>query len=104
MRSACAAPTSARRARRARRGSSSSATPSPGAAATSATTRSSRAARRLSRDGRAVEWLDAGVNAWGPENVLGFVRETGGFDSSVWIVVGLADDFRREKTHVGEVP
>jgi MFS family permease len=23
---------------------------------------------------RAVEWLDAGVNAWGPENVLGFVR------------------------------
>jgi len=62
------------------------------------------AARRLARDGRTVEWLDAGVNAWGPENVLGFVRETGGFDSSVWIVVALADDFRREKTHVGEVP
>jgi len=62
------------------------------------------AARRLARDGRDVEWLDAAVNAWGPENVLGFVRETGGFDSSVWIVVGLADDFRREKTHAGEVP
>jgi hypothetical protein len=62
------------------------------------------AARRLARDGRAVEWLDAGVNAWGPENILGFVRETGGLDSSVWIVVGLADDFRREKTHVGETP
>ena len=61
------------------------------------------AARRLARDGRAVEWLDAGVNAWGPENALGFVRETGGFDSSVWIVVGLADDFRREKTHAGGV-
>jgi hypothetical protein len=51
-----------------------------------------------------VEWLDAGVNGWGPENVLAFVRETGGFESSVWIVTALADDLRREKTHVGEVP
>jgi lysophospholipase L1-like esterase len=62
------------------------------------------AARRLASDGRQVEWLDAGVNAWGPENILGLVRETGGFDSSAWIVLGLADDLRREKTHVGEVP
>ena len=62
------------------------------------------AARRLARDGRRVEWLDAGVNGWGPENILGFVRETGGFDASTWIVTGLADALRREKTHAGEVP
>lgn len=58
------------------------------------------AARRLGH----AEWLDAGVNGWGPENVLGLVRETRGFDSSVWVVVGLEDDLRREKTHVGEMP
>jgi lysophospholipase L1-like esterase len=62
------------------------------------------AARRLAADGRHVEWLDAGVNGWGPENIVGLVRETGGFDSSVWIVTALADDLLREKTHVGEVP
>ena len=62
------------------------------------------AARRLAADGRRVEWLDAGVNGWGPENILGLVRETGGFDSSIWIVTGLADDLRREKTHIGEMP
>jgi hypothetical protein len=61
------------------------------------------AARRLGAS-RRVEWLDAGVNAWGPENVLGLVRETRGFDSSVWVVVGLEDDLRREKTHIGETP
>jgi hypothetical protein len=59
------------------------------------------AARML---GGRVEWLDAGVNGWGPENMLGFVRDTGGFDSSVWIVTGLEDDLRREKTHIGEMP
>jgi lysophospholipase L1-like esterase len=62
------------------------------------------AARRLAGHGRRVEWLDAGVNGWGPANVLGLVRDTGGFDSTVWVVTGLADDFRREKTHAGEVP
>lgn len=62
------------------------------------------AARRLAAGGRAVEWLDAGVNGWGPANILGFVGETRGFDSSAWIVVGLEDDLRREKTHAGEVP
>jgi lysophospholipase L1-like esterase len=62
------------------------------------------AARRLAADGRPVEWLDAGVNGWGPENVLGLVRESGGFSSTAWIVTGLEDDLRREKTHVGEVP
>jgi hypothetical protein len=62
------------------------------------------AARRLADGGRQVEWLDAGVNGWGPENILGFVTETRGFDSSIWIVVGLEDDLRREKTHAGEVP
>jgi hypothetical protein len=62
------------------------------------------AAERLARGGRRVEWLDAAVNGWGPENILGLVRETRGFDSSVWIVVALEDDFHREKTHAGEVP
>lgn len=51
-----------------------------------------------------VESLDAGVNAWGPQNVLGFLLETRGFDSSVWVLTLLQDDFRREKTHLGEVP
>jgi hypothetical protein len=62
------------------------------------------AADRLARAGRRVEWLDAGVNGWGPENILGLVRETHGFDSSVWIVTALEDGFHREKTHAGEVP
>jgi lysophospholipase L1-like esterase len=61
------------------------------------------AARRVASTPPA-EWLDAGVNGWGPENVLGFVRETRGFESTAWIVVGLEDDLRREKTHVGETP
>jgi lysophospholipase L1-like esterase len=61
-------------------------------------------ARALAASGHRVEWLDAGVNGWGPQNILGFVEETGGLDGSVWIVTALEDDFRREKTHVGEVP
>jgi lysophospholipase L1-like esterase len=51
-----------------------------------------------------VEALNAGVNAWGPRNMLGLVGATGGFDSSVWIVTALDDDFRRERTRIGEVP
>ena len=51
-----------------------------------------------------VEALDAGVNAWGAANILGLVTETGGFDSTVWVVTALEDDFRREKVHAGEVP
>ncbi|HEV7730634.1 MAG TPA: hypothetical protein VGR62_00665 [Candidatus Binatia bacterium] len=51
-----------------------------------------------------VEPLDAGVNAWGFENVLGLVQATGGFASDVWVLTALEDDFRREKTHIGEVP
>jgi hypothetical protein len=62
------------------------------------------AAARVAAGGRPVEWLDAGVNGWGPENVLGLVRETAGFGATVWIVTALDDDFRREKTHAGEVP
>jgi len=54
--------------------------------------------------GAPVETLDAGVNAWGPQNILGLLLETGGFDSSVWVLTLLQDDFRREKTHLGEVP
>lgn len=62
------------------------------------------AAEVVARGGARVEWLDAGVNAWGPENVLGLVHESRGFDSSAWIVTALEDDLRREKTHAGEVP
>jgi len=62
------------------------------------------AARVLETSGAHVEWLDAGVNGWGPQNMLGLIGESGGFDSQVWIVTALEDDFRREKTHVGEVP
>lgn len=51
-----------------------------------------------------VEALNAGVNAWGARNMLGLVGATDGFDSSVWIVTALDDDFRRERTRIGEVP
>lgn len=51
-----------------------------------------------------VEALNAGVNAWGPRNMLGLTMLTGGFDSSVWIVTALDDDFRRERTRIAEVP
>ena len=62
------------------------------------------AAHLHARLGVPVEALDAGVNGWGPQNMLGFLRASGGFDSSVWVVTALADDLGREKTHVGEVP
>lgn len=54
---------------------------------------------------RAVEPLDAGVNAWGPENILGLLdTEPSGFGSQVWVLTLLEDDFGREKTRIGEVP
>jgi hypothetical protein len=56
------------------------------------------------RTGVPTEALVAGVNAWGPANVVGLVRATGGFDSSVWVVTALEDDFRREKTRIAETP
>src|SRR5947208_893194 len=56
----------------------------------------------------AVEALDAGVNGWGAENIAGLVGAEGefpdAFGSDVWVLTILDDDFRREKTHVGEVP
>src|SRR5437867_2270588 len=56
----------------------------------------------------AVEALDAGVNGWGAQNIAGLVGADGefpdGFGSDVWVLTLLDDDFRREKTHVGEVP
>jgi hypothetical protein len=51
-----------------------------------------------------VEALDAGVNAWGPQNILGLVQADGGYGSDAWVIVALEDDFRREKTRIGEVP
>jgi hypothetical protein len=57
--------------------------------------------RRLSR---AVVPLDAGVNAWGPQNIAALLEERGGFGARFWVLTLLEDDFRREKTHVGEVP
>src|SRR5438552_3616223 len=56
----------------------------------------------------AVEALDAGVNGWGAENIAGLVGAEGefpdAFGSDVWVLTILDDDFRRERTHVGEVP
>jgi hypothetical protein len=48
--------------------------------------------------------LDAGVNGWGPANVLALLEERGGFGSRLWVLTLLEDDFRREKTKIGEVP
>ena len=48
--------------------------------------------------------LDAGVNAWGPQNILALLESEGGFGSRLWVLTFLEDDFRREKTRVGEVP
>ena len=62
------------------------------------------AAHLASRRSIRVEALNAGVNGWGAQNMLGLLRATGGFDSSVWVITALADDLGREKTHVGEVP
>jgi hypothetical protein len=52
----------------------------------------------------AVVGEDAGVNGWGPENVLALLEEYGGFGSLAWVLTLLEDDFRREKTRIGEVP
>jgi len=66
---------------------------------------SSVAAAEMRRGGfPRVEALNAGVNAWGPANILGLIESTGGFDSTAWIVIAIDDDFRREKTRNGEVP
>lgn len=56
------------------------------------------------RTGTPTEALVAGVNAWGPANLVGLVRATGGFDASIWVVTVLEDDFRREKTRIAETP
>jgi len=47
---------------------------------------------------------DAGVNGWGPQNVLALIEERGGFGSPVWVLTLIEDDFRREKTRINEVP
>jgi len=63
-------------------------------------------ARRRDRD-EVVEPLNAGVNAWGPQNILGLVRHADfrqGFGSQLWVVTVADDDFRRDKTRIGEVP
>lgn len=56
------------------------------------------------RLGLRVEALVAGVDAWGPPNILGLVRETGGFEATTWIVTAVEDAFRRERTRIGETP
>jgi hypothetical protein len=64
-------------------------------------------ARRLPGHRGPVEPLNAGVNAWGPQNILGLVRDgvfRSGFESQLWVVTVADDDFRREKTRIGEVP
>ncbi len=69
-------------------------------AAVAARTLHERAAERFP----AVAALDAGVNAWGPQNVLGLVTDRGGFGSPIWVLTLLDDDFRRDRTRIGEVP
>jgi hypothetical protein len=69
-----------------------------------ATVAADTVARRLPGRFPTVAALDAGVNAWGPQNILGLVAERGGFGSPIWILTLLDDDFRREKTRIGEVP
>jgi len=61
-------------------------------------------ARRFPGRFPAVVPLDAGVNAWGPQNVVGLLEERGAFGSPLWVLTILDDDFRREKTRIGEVP
>jgi lysophospholipase L1-like esterase len=69
---------------------------------------SARLAARLPAPFTRVEALNAGVNAWGPQNIAGLVGEHGayptGFDSNVWVLTVLEDDLRRERTRIGEVP
>jgi hypothetical protein len=48
--------------------------------------------------------LDAGVNGWGPQNVRALLDEDRGFGSPLWVLTLVDDDFRREKTRIGEVP
>ena len=61
-------------------------------------------AERLGTRVPAVVAEDAGVNGWGPENILALVEEHGGFGSRAWVLTVLEDDFRRQKTRIGEVP
>ncbi|HJQ84247.1 MAG TPA: SGNH/GDSL hydrolase family protein [Candidatus Binatia bacterium] len=61
-------------------------------------------AARLGDRAPAVAPLDAGVNGWGPQNVLALLEEHGGFGSAVWVLTLIEDDFRRDKTRTGEVP
>ena len=61
-------------------------------------------AERLRDHVPSVVAQDAGVNGWGPENVLALVDEEGGFGSRTWVLTLIEDDFRREKTRIGEVP
>jgi hypothetical protein len=65
-------------------------------------------AERLPKKFSRVEGLDAGVNAWGPLNILGLVGSGGAFpaafDANYWVITALEDDFNRHKTQIGEVP
>ncbi|HYR95656.1 MAG TPA: SGNH/GDSL hydrolase family protein [Candidatus Binatus sp.] len=60
--------------------------------------------RRLAGRFPAVVALDAGVNGWGPQNILGLIDAHGGFESPVWVLTLLDDDLRRDKTRIAEVP
>ncbi len=56
---------------------------------------------------RTAEPLNAGVNAWGPQNILGLLDAgvlPGGLGSQAWVITVLEDDFRRDKTRIDEVP
>jgi hypothetical protein len=57
--------------------------------------------RRIGRD---VLVGNAGVNGWGPQNILGLVHHEGFLGSRVVVVVGQEADFERALIHVAETP
>lgn len=57
--------------------------------------------RRIHRD---VLVGNAGVNGWGPQNILGLVRHEGFLASDVVVIVGQEADFERALIHVAETP
>ncbi len=56
------------------------------------------------RTGRDVLVGNAGVNGWGPRNILGLVNHEGFLDSDVVVIVGQEADFERALIHVAETP
>jgi hypothetical protein len=56
------------------------------------------------RSGRDVLVGNAGVNGWGPLNILGLVQHDGFWNSDLVVVVAQEVDFERTLSHVAETP